>query len=132
MNEAIRFLEKTKPINPLSASQGMSWGARDHVKSQGAKGAVGHISEDKGGAGDRVNRYGAWEKVLGENISYGPAEAREVVMSLITDDGVPERGHRQNIFNPEFHVVGIACGPHAAFKMMCVMTFAGGYREKSQ
>jgi uncharacterized protein YkwD len=127
--EAIRFLEKTKPVEPLKASRGMSLGARDLVQDQGKKGTVGHISSDKTQPGERVNRYGRWERTIGENIAYGPSGARDVVMSLIVDDGVPHRGHRKNIFNPAFHVVGVACGPHSVYRTLCVITFAGDYND---
>lgn len=129
VEEAIRFLEKTHPVGALAISRGMSQAAKDLVKAQGKVGALGHISPDMSNPGERVNRYGRWEKTIGENIAYGPVGAKDVIASLI-DDGVPDRGHRKNIFNPAFHLVGAACGSHAVYRNMCVITFAGGYTEK--
>lgn len=62
--------------------------------------------------------------VGGENIVYGQTEARDAILSFIIDDGVPHRGHRQNILNPNFRVVGVACGPHPVYQTVCVMIFA--------
>jgi uncharacterized protein YkwD len=129
VDEAISFLRSVKPCPPLKLSEGMSWGAGDHVREQGPAGVTGHDSADGKKPWDRVSRYGKWQKTVGENISYGSDDARMVVMGLIIDDGVPDRGHRKNIFNPEFHVAGVACGPHAVYGTMCVMIFAGGYLE---
>ncbi len=130
VEEGIRFLEKTHPVGALKISRGMSQAAEDLVEAQGKVGALGHISPDMSNPGERVNRYGRWEKTIGENISYGPVGAKDVIASLIVDDGVPDRGHRKNIFNPAFHVVGVACGSHSVYRNMCVITFAGGYTEK--
>ena len=130
VDEAISFLRSVKPLPPLKLSRGMSRGARDHVNEQGPAGATGHDSNDGSKPWDRVSRYGKWQETIGENISYGSDDAIMVVMGLIIDDGVSDRGHRKNIFNPQFHVAGVACGPHSSFRTMCVITFAAGYEDR--
>lgn len=130
MVEAIRYLRAAPRLPPLRPSRGMSLGARDHVRDQGPDGRTGHTGSDGTHPWDRVNRYGAWSGEVGENISYGPDTARDVVLQLIVDDGVKDRGHRKNIFHEGFQVMGVACGPHKEYRHMCVVTYAAGYAEK--
>jgi uncharacterized protein YkwD len=129
--EAIRFLHSMKSILPLTPSRGMSSGARDHVMDQESLGSSQHKGRDGSQPSDRVNRYGTWEKSIAENIACGSDKARNIVMFLIIDDGVSSRGHRKNIFNPDFRVIGVACGHHPTYRNVCVITFAGGYKEKN-
>jgi len=128
--EASGSLRSQKPVSPLSPSNGMTFGAKDHLRDLRTSGASQHKGSDGSQAWDRVNRYGTWQKIIGENISLGHTKARNIVMTFIIDDGVPSRGHRRNIFNPDFRLVGVACGDHPAYRTICVITFAGGYREK--
>ena len=129
--EAVQFLRSMKSVPLFSPSKGMSLAAKDHVKDQGRLSAGQHKGSDGSQPWDRVNRYGIWEKSIGENISYGSDKARNIVMYLIIDDGVLSRGHRKNLLNPDFRVIGVACGHHATYETVCVITFAGGYKEKS-
>lgn len=130
--EAAKFLRSTKPIPLLILSKGMSLGAKDHVKDLSLLRGSQHRGSDKSQPWDRVNRYGTWQKVIVENISFGHDRARNIVMSLMIDDGVPRRGHRKNIFNSDFRVIGVACGEHPHYETVCVITFAGGYIEREK
>ncbi|MGD8591038.1 MAG: CAP domain-containing protein [Chromatiales bacterium] len=132
LEEAIEFLETTQPVKELVPSRGLSLGAAEHVKDQARSGALGHGGGDGSTSWERMNRHGTWQYTAAENISYGNNDARGVLIQLIVDDGTPNRGHRANIFNPAYRFVGIACGPHDHFGLMCVMDFAGGYVESGQ
>jgi len=130
LDEAIAFLESAQPVQPVIRSKGMSEGARDHVDDSGPAGDIGHRGSDDSSVGDRVNRYGTWQRRVGENISYGGKDARELVMRLIIDDDVADRAHRTNVFAPDFRYIGVAFGYHATYGTMCVMTLAAGYVEE--
>jgi uncharacterized protein YkwD len=126
VDEAIRFLRSAKPLQPLVLSPGMCKGAADHCAAQ-VGGAIGH-----GNPASRMNRYGTWTAAWGENISYGKNNARDVILALIIDDGLPARKHRANIFASKFNFAGVASGPHARFGSVCSIDFAGGYVERGQ
>lgn len=61
-----------------------------------------------------------------ECISYGENTARGIVVALLVDDGVSDRGHRKTILNPRYSVVGISAGSHKQYSSMCTLDFGGG------
>ena len=128
VDEAIAFLQRQPPVRPLSPNAVLARSAADHVKDQGPTGRIGHTGSDGSILPDRIERYGAWVGVIAEDIGYGYANGPEVVRQLIVDDGVADRGHRVNIFNPRLRLIGVACGPHALYETMCVLDFASDVR----
>jgi uncharacterized protein YkwD len=128
VDEAIKFLSRLKPQPPLTWSDGLAAAAAELAEEQGRSGATGHTGRQRHGMRERIERHGKWKGQIGENIGYGPKGARNLVMQLIIDDGVPDRGHRINTFSTAFNTAGVACGTHPRFGSMCVVDFAGGFR----
>jgi uncharacterized protein YkwD len=79
-----------------------------------------------------MKRYGVFggSWTLGENIAYGDTTGREIICSLLIDDGVPNRGHRTNIMNKAFTQTGCAYGTHTQYRTSCTITYANGYSSK--
>jgi hypothetical protein len=128
LEEAIKFLRASKPLPALGVSRGLCSGARLLVDEQGASGSTGHKSADGALCEQRAQRFGSWQGDLGENLTYGPDSARERVLTLLIDDGFANRGHRLRILNPQYKVIGVACGPHQ-MGAACVINFAGGFTD---
>ena len=97
--------------------------AAAHAADQGRTAGVGHIGGDGSGPADRMRREGRWS-ATGEAIAYGSGRAEDVILQLIVDDGVPDRGHRRILFNPAYTLVGAACAPHPVWRTVCVLDFA--------
>jgi uncharacterized protein YkwD len=132
LNECIRVLTSWRPLPLFRPSYGLSQAAADHAEDTGPSGALGHTGVDGSTMRRRIERYGDWDIRVGENISYGHAHAREIVIQLIVDDGVSSRGHRRNVMQADFSVVGVAIRRHARYGSMCVQDFAGGFAESGR
>jgi hypothetical protein len=130
LDECIAEFERSEPRSPLAASRGLSRAASDLAADQARTGRTGHDASDGSRADSRISRYGRWERSAGENISYGPSRAAEIVIQLAVDDGVPDRGHRRNLLQSRFGVVGVAIDSHPAFGTTCVIDFAGAYTDR--
>jgi uncharacterized protein YkwD len=127
--ECNQVLVKTRSMGILTPQAGLARAARDHVLDQSKTGQIGHEGRDHSKVSGRANRYGRWTGKIGETIQYGHAAAARIVSSLLIDDGVPSRGHREIILEPLFRNAGVAFGPHPKFRNMCVIVFAVEYAD---
>jgi uncharacterized protein YkwD len=76
--------------------------------------------------GARLKRFLPQFKALGENIAFGSYKlnaGKRNVLALLVDDGVPSRGHRTNLFSPNFNIIGSATGPHNGYESMFTQNF---------
>ena len=130
LNECIKELKKTDPRPLLKPSKGLAKGAEELMEDQQKHGGIGHISRKGANPQKRIEKYGTWDICSSEDIAYGSIEARQIVISLLIDDGVPNRGHRKNILNPCTHFAGVSKGNHPTYRAMCVIDYAGDYKTK--
>ncbi len=129
VRECVQVMMDTDPMTALSPSRGLCMAALDHALDQSETGETGHTGSDGSSFADRVSRHGRWSGTIGEVITYGPITAREIVVSLLIDDGVQGRTHRINLLNPDFRYVGVAIRKHSVFSNVCVIEFAKGFRD---
>lgn len=129
LDELLDFLQSVKPIGPLTWSEGLSQAARHLVLEQGPTGQTGHKGPSGSTMKGRIHTYGEPNETWGEVINYGAEKPRWTVMQLLIDDGVADRGHRKNIFNPEFKTAGAAIGPHSDYGTMTCVDMADAFTE---
>jgi uncharacterized protein YkwD len=130
VREAIAALRARQPMQQLRWSKGLAGAAADHVKDQGPIGGLEHRGTDGSNPARRAERRGRWVTAMAENIAFGDNPARQVVIQLLVDDGVPDRGHRDNILDGRWGAEGAACGPHRDYRQICVMDYAVRYMER--
>jgi uncharacterized protein YkwD len=131
VDEAIDFLKTARPLSPMTITIGPYLAAKDHARDLALKGITGHRGSDGSSPNARLERYGRWEGVVGENIVYEVRTAREIVIGLIVDDGTSNRGHRRNIFDPNHRITGVSISDSSPNGAKCVITYVGGYQDKA-
>ncbi len=94
------------PAPPVKLSETLGGVAFGHATDMAVHNYFEH--EDRGGhtPADRVRAAGYAEKLVGENIAYGPQSAEEVVQGWLDSPG-----HCENIMDPRFSEMGIAFAP---------------------
>lgn len=131
VDEAINFLRAAKPAPALELSEPAFLAARDHSADLISNGLVGHIGSDGSKPNDRVDRYGKWLGAIGEAIVYKMDSARNVVIGIIIDDGTAGRGHRNDLFNIDYHFAGISISAPSASGQVCVIDYVGGFSKRA-
>ena len=123
LDQAIRTLQHASPQAPITVSDLLAGAGRELISSQQQSGQIGHGSAPF----ERMQHYGTWQNIVGENVAYGAPTAEQVVYNLVVDDGERSRGHLKNILQPGFRVAGVAKGNHPIYGTICVIDFASEF-----
>jgi len=123
-DEAIDFLERRTPAPPLRFNAGLRLSAAAHAADEGEHGAFTHTGSDGSSAGERMRRAGVWAGMMAEEMSAGEDTADDIVRQLIIDEGVPDRGHRNDLMDPFLRQAGVGCASHPVYGVVCVIDLA--------
>eukprot|EP00347_Sterkiella_histriomuscorum_P015378 403357243 len=126
VQEAIDFVKSVTPIGGLSWNDQLAQACKSHVEDIGPKGLCQHESSTGETLSQKIEKitHQRLNGMIGENISFGESTAVSVVASLIIDDGVEGRGHRENIYTKQFTKIGCHTGPHSVYETMTCMVFS--------
>jgi uncharacterized protein YkwD len=127
--EAISFLKSRTALRGLNNDDILRNASKDHVLDIGSKGLTSHEGSDGSSVVERIEKYGEWDGACCENIDFGMKLPEDIVISLIVDDGLPNRPQRSNLFSPEFKYIGVSSGPHKDFGILTVITLSAGVRN---
>ncbi len=129
--ECYNELMNMKAVDKLIVSPALRNSAKKHVEDIGSKGLSGHDSSNGILFGDRIKSYcNCYYTMIGENIDYGSSNPIEILLTLLIDEGITDRGHRKNILEKDFKYIGLSIGYHASYQSMCVMDFADKVEPK--
>lgn len=95
-----RTFAPAPPVRLSPALGGVAWG---HADDMARHNYFEHEDLLGRSPADRVRAVGYQEKLVGENIAYGPTSAEEVVQGWLDSPG-----HCENIMDPRFAEMGIA------------------------
>jgi uncharacterized protein YkwD len=91
------------PVPPVKLSEALAGVAFGHADDMARHNYFEHEDLTGRSPADRVRAVGYHEKLVGENIAYGPKSADEVVQGWLDSPG-----HCENIMDPRFAEMGIA------------------------
>jgi uncharacterized protein YkwD len=91
------------PVAPITLSGTLAGVASGHASDMAVHDYFEHEDLAGNSPADRVRAVGYREKLVGENIAYGPESVEEVVQGWLDSPG-----HCENIMDPRFAEMGIA------------------------
>jgi uncharacterized protein YkwD len=94
------------PAPPITLSGTLANVALGHASDMAEKNYFEHVDPAGQSPADRVRATGYSEKLVGENIAYGPKSVDEVVQGWLDSPG-----HCENIMDPRFVEMGIGLAP---------------------
>jgi uncharacterized protein YkwD len=120
-NQALRLVNEVRargtrcgersfgPAPPMRLSETLASVALGHASDMAEHNYFEHVDQAGRSPADRVRAVGYREKLVGENIAYGPQSVEEVVQGWLDSPG-----HCENIMDARFAEMGVAYAPGQA------------------
>ncbi|MBX9782752.1 MAG: CAP domain-containing protein [Chitinophagaceae bacterium] len=120
-----RDIQKVRsPLPYLIPDAGIKIMAKTHSVDLAARGGIiSHKSSSGKGFIQRIKEAGSY-KCGAENIYSGNRNPLEALVTLLIDYGVADKGHRINLLDPKFEVMGVSFGVVNDKKAVLVQVFA--------
>lgn len=115
----LKKLNRSKPLSNLQPSKKIYFAARDHAIDQVPTGDIQHIGTDNSWPWDRIRRSDPKMKAGNENIACGPENARDIVIQLLIDSGIPGYGHRETLLDYRWTQCACYCASKIPDGMNC-------------
>lgn len=124
LNEAIEELQAIEPLEPLAGNCSAVRASREHLADLQKSGAFSHFGSDGSTPQERLKKYIEGISFNSENLVARTGSAREIIMMMLLDDGVPSRIHRKNLLNPQFRFAGVSNGSNAKKLNLTIVVFS--------
>lgn len=112
------------PLPYLFLDTGLNLMAKTHsLDLASRKGVISHKSTSGKDFVQRIKEAGSY-KCGAENIYSGNRNPLEALVTLLIDYGVPDKGHRVNLSDPKFELMGISFSGVTSKKAVLVQAFA--------
>lgn len=106
----LKDLKSSPPLSILEPDKGIYEAARKHGLDQDRHNwSLGHRGSDGSWPWERIRKYSPLMITGSENLAgrYPEPTARDLVIQLLIDSGIPEYGHRYNLLDPKW--THVAC-----------------------
>jgi len=125
--EAVDYLSKLDPVEPLEPSKGCARISKDFLEEvqKVEPDEIDNINID-----EIMQKYGTFVGSMNRELDLGNETPEQIVMSLITSDGDPSRGHRDNLLNTHLKKIGVAHGKHSTYRFCTIMVFCTKFKNK--
>ena len=131
VDEAINFLKALPKTEPLKFSNGLSKPASLQIADLIEDSSLGHTSKDGSDLAKRLAKFGFVGNIYAESLIQYVQNPREMVLTMLIDDGLKSRGNRKNILSSKFKQIGIAVGKDRKGDSLCIAIFTDSFQEKN-
>ena len=131
VDEAINFLKALPKTAPLKFSNGLSKPASLQITDLIEDSSLGHTGKDGSDLEKRLAKFGFVGNIYAEILIQYVQNPREMVLTMLIDDGLKSRGNRKNILSPKFKQIGLAFGKDRKGDSLCIAIFTDSFQEKN-